>query len=484
MGPASRIARGLLSLALLAAGGSFAPTCAAAEAQDQWPQFRGPNNSGVSRSTQTPWKFGPTNGVAWKIAVPWSPSSPCVWGDRIFLTTFVDGQLETRAHDRATGRLLWAKQVRPEKLEAFHRSDGSPAASTPATDGRRVVSYFGSFGLICHDADGREVWRHPLPVALSGGSYGTGTSPVIFGDRVLINRDQDLGSSLLCIDLADGHTVWETPRPDMIGGFGTPVIWRNAGVDEVVLPGSVQLKGYDVKTGRERWLVSGVSSFVCTTPVIGDDQLYFAAWSPGKADSSVPMDWPSFRQRFDKNGDGKVTSTDFDSVTWDFIRGLDVNRDGEINDIDLALVRDRASRAENLLIAVRPGGTGDITKTHVAWKFGRGLPYVPSPLFHQGRIYLVKDGGMISCFDARSGKPFYSQERLGTAAAYYASPVASGDHVYFASLDGKLTVVKAGGDAPEIVHRADFGERIFATPALVGGHVYLRTEEHLYSLGD
>jgi len=116
-----------------------------------WPQFRGPNSSGISEKAKPPISIGPTNGVLWQVEVPWSPSSPCVWGDRIFLTTFERGELQTRSYARKDGKLLWTRSIKPEKLESFHNSEGSPAASTPATDGQRVVSYFGSAGFVCHD---------------------------------------------------------------------------------------------------------------------------------------------------------------------------------------------------------------------------------------------------------------------------------------------------------------------------------------------
>ncbi len=452
-----------------------------AAAEPQWSQFRGPNASGVSDSAKPPVSIGPTQGVVWKVEVPWSPSSPSIWADRIFLTTYHDGQLETRAHDRGDGHLLWAHGVKPAQIEEFHSTDGSPAASTPATDGKHVVSYFGSFGVICYDTEGRELWRHPLPLALSGGRYGSGTSPILLGNRVVLNRDQDGGSSILALNLEDGKTVWETPRPGFNGSFGTPILWHNGSVDEIVLPGAVRLKAYNLATGAERWTIEGISSFVCTTPVVGDGQLYFAAWSPGKADSSFPTDWAAFVKQFDKNGDGRVFLSEFDPVTRDFIRGLDVDRDGELTEKDLNTIKATSAKAENVLISVKPGGTGDITQTHVAWSYNRGLPYVPSPLFYKDRIYLIKDGGLITSLDAKSGKPFYSQERLGTTGSYYASPVAADGRIYVASLPGKLTVLKAGGDAPEILHQVEFGERIFATPALVGDRLYLRTQTQLYA---
>ena len=471
-----------LEVALLLAICAATAISAKARPVSNWPQFRGPNSSGVARDAKPPVNISPTNGVVWSIDVPWSPSSPCVWGDRIFLTTFADGELQTRCYGTRDGQLLWTRGIKPQKLETFHRTDGSPAASTPVTDGRHVVSYFGSFGLVCHDMKGKELWRHPLPVALSGGGFGTGTSPAISGRLVVLNRDQDQDSSLLALDVRTGKTVWEAARPDASGSFGTPVIWRNNGMDEVVAPGSLRLKGYDLKSGREDWNVEGLTGFACTTPVTGEGLLFFAGWSPGKGDAPWPS-WENFLEKHDKNKDGEVAFDEFGESERDFARGMDMNRDGKVTKADWDLLMARMAKAENLLVAVKPGGRGDISQTHVVWKFNRGLPYVASPLFYDGRIYLIRDGGMLSCFDAKTGKAHYTQERLNAIGSYYSSPVAADGRIYLASLPGKLTVVKAGGDKPEILHQADFGERIFATPALAGERVYLRTRERLYAFG-
>ncbi len=447
-----------------------------------WPQFRGPNCSGVALEATPPVAPGPTNGVRWCVEVPWSPSSPCVWGDRLFLTTFDQGQLQTRCYQRSDGKLLWSKGVKPDKLEGFHPTENSPAGSTPATDGRRLVSYFGSFGLIGYDFEGNELWRHPLPVAVSGGGYGSGTSPIIAGEFVILDRDQDQNSSLLAVEVASGRTAWETARPDATGSFGTPVIWQNEGREQVVVPGCLRLKGYDLQNGKELWMVAGVAAFSCTTPVVGEGWLYYAAWAPGKTDSPWPS-WDVFRERYDKNHDGEVTFDELPAGERAYMTGVDVNHDGKITKADWDILMGRNAKGRNVLVALKPGGRGDITQTHVAWEFNRGLPYVPSPLFYEGRLYLIKDGGMLSCFDAKTGEPFYVQERLEAPGNYYASPVAAAGRIYLASVGGKLTVVKAGGQKPEILHQADFGDRIFATPALVGDRIYLRTRKKLYALG-
>ena len=447
-----------------------------------WPAFRGPNSSGVATDATPPVKISPTNSVLWKIQVPWSPSSPCVWGDQLFLTTFAENELQTRCYQCKDGQLAWSRGVKAEKLETFHSTESSPAAATPATDGKRVVSYFGSFGLVCHDLKGKELWRHALPANLSLGGYGTASSPVIAGNLVVVSRDRDDQSSLLAVDLRTGKTVWETARPDSYGGFGTPIIWRNNDVEEVVMPGSLRLKGYALKTGKEDWMVEGVTAFACTTPVVGDGLLFFAAWSDGKADDPWPS-WEKFLEQHDKNKDGVVTLDEFDDASRDFYRGFDVNRDGKIAKSDWDQLAASLAKGENVMVAVKPGGRGNITQTHVAWKATRGLPYVASPLFYNGRIYCIKNGGMLSSFDAKSGKAYYLQERLDAEGSYYSSLVAADGRIYLASLPGKLTVVKAGGEKPEILHQAEFGERIFATPAIAGDKLYLRTASALYAFG-
>ena len=189
-----------------------------------WPGFRGENASGVSDTAKLPEKFGPNDNVAWIVDLPWSPSSPCVWGDKIFLTAFANKKLETRAYDLAGGKLLWTQAAPSENIEEFHATEGSPAASTPATDGRYVVSYFGSAGLFCYDFKGTELWRVSLPTVNSPGSFGTGGSPIIAGGLVFVPRDQATGSTLLAVDLKTGKKAWEAPRSDVMPGFGTPII--------------------------------------------------------------------------------------------------------------------------------------------------------------------------------------------------------------------------------------------------------------------
>jgi outer membrane protein assembly factor BamB len=454
-----------------------------ASAESWWPQFRGPNCSGVSENARPPVEFAPGTNQLWKVNVPSAPSSPVVWRDRIFLTAFDAGKLEVHCYSRDDGSLLWKRAVPSEKIEEFNATEGSPAASSCATDGRRVVSYFGSYGLICHDFEGRELWRYPLPMAETAGGFGTGTSPTIAGRLVLVNRDMLRNCSLLAVDLKTGKRVWEASRPDVGQSYGSAIAWKNGGVNEVVMSGSMKMKAYDPKTGVERWSLAGMPSFTCTTPVIGEGMLFFAGWAPGKNDSPMPS-FQEMAAAFDKNKDGAITADEVKGTPMEtFFRAQDVNGDGKLTADDLETMKAMMSKGENLLVGIRPGGKGEVNESSITWKQTRGLPYVPSPLYYRGRVYLVKDGGMVSSFNAKTGEPDYQQERLNALGNYYASPVAADGKIIVASLDGKVTVFAAGGETPHILYQSDFKERIAATPALVKKQLYLRTATALYAFG-
>lgn len=184
--------------------GIFCAAAVSTQAAPAWPQFRGPNATGFSEDARPPAKFGPKENVAWQADLPGSPSSPIISGEHLFLTTFSDGKLQVRSYNTANGALRWTKEVRAPKLEEFHNAEGSPAASTPATDGERVVSYFGSAGLICHDFSGKVLWSYPLPPANTRGNFGSGTSPIIHEGKVILNRDVAENSFLLAVDLNTG----------------------------------------------------------------------------------------------------------------------------------------------------------------------------------------------------------------------------------------------------------------------------------------
>src|SRR5262245_51584590 len=192
--------------------GVFVSEALSADKSLAWPRFRGPNGSGVADHARPPVEFGPDKNVKWKVAVPGGPSSPIIAGDKVVITAFEDGKLYTIAYKLKDGKETWRAEAPANKLEAYHKVEGSPAASTPATDGRRIVSYFGSCGLFCYDLAGKELWKLEMPPAATGGDFGTGVSPIIADGVVVLVRDEKNDSKIVALDAANGSLKWEQPR--------------------------------------------------------------------------------------------------------------------------------------------------------------------------------------------------------------------------------------------------------------------------------
>jgi outer membrane protein assembly factor BamB len=451
-------------------------------APPEWPQFRGQNLSGVAESARPPAEFSPTKNLLWKVDVPAGASSPVIAGNRIFLTGFDRKKLLTFCLDRESGQRLWTAEAPVAGIEKYHAVEGSPAASSVATDGRHVCVYFGSCGLLCYDLEGREVWRRLLPVAVTDNDFGSGTSPILHDGRLYLARDLAHGSAVFCFSADTGELLWQTPREGISTSYSTPVIWPQEGREDLVVGGPLRIKGYDPKTGAERWLVRGVPCVNCSSPVIGDGRLYFGGWTP--AGVVAPLPEFSAWLKWDKNGDGRVSKEELgDPALRDFFPAADANGDQLVSQDEWDASRGAIQKGELGVIAIRPGGAGDATASHTAWRVIRGAPYVSTPLFYQGRVYLMKDGGLASCVDAATGREIYSQVRLGLDGAIYASTVAAADRIYGISLRG-IAFVYSAGDEPKLLARADLAERACATPAIVGKAIYYRTTTKVWAFGE
>lgn len=469
-------------LGVAALGGALMAPWGAPGAME-WPQFRGPGGVGVAApDADPPLHAGPGTNVLWKVAVPSGNSSPIITGDQVFLTGFEDRALLTLAYDRRSGRELWRAKVAAENVEEVHRSLGSPASSTPATDGERVYAHFGSFGMVAFDLQGREVWRRPM--ALTQTEYGASSSPVVVGDLVVQLLDQDGGSHLVALQRLTGEVAWRVERPEMRRGFGTPILWNHDQRTDLVVPGTIWLKGFDPLTGSERWRVSGLARITCTSPAAGDGLLFTASWTTGgdrTSDRITMPDLEAYLREHDTNHDGKFSLSELpEGPVRQRFKHLDGNRDGFIARDEWESMSEIFQRVENQAFAVKPDGRGGVSDGGVLWRFKKGLPYVASPVYAQGRFYMVKNGGMLTCLDPVSGRAVYQEERLGAVGDYYASLVAADGRIYAASQPGVLTVVKAG-DRFEILARHEFGETLQATPAMVGKVMYLRTMTSLYA---
>jgi outer membrane protein assembly factor BamB len=454
----------------------------ASAADTPWAQFRGPNCSGISDTGKPPVHFGAQTNVLWKTEVPAGVSSPCVAGGRIFLSAIDAGKLVTLGVDARSGKVLWKQAAPATRIEDTHRM-GSPASATPVSDGEHVYSYFGSFGVIAYDLDGKEQWRKPLDIGLV--INGSGTSPALLKDRLVIACDQQEGKSfVIALDPKSGKTLWQTPRPDFVSGYTTPVLWSHDGRDDVVIVGSVRTVAYGLEDGKERWSVRGTEGIsVAPTPVVGDGQLIVMSRAFGGA--KIPT-FAEFLGQNDKDSDGKISREEAPGYLREhggFI-ATDRDKDGHISEPEWSGMRNLINRGDYGIFALRAPGKddkGDLTDTHVAWKDKKGAASVASPLLYRGRVYAVQDGGRVSCYDAKTGKVLFEQERLGVDGAYFASPIAANGHIYIASSKGVIAVVEPA-DTLKVKARNDFGEGIFGTPAIVADTLYVRSANHLWAL--
>ena len=427
-----------------------------AHAED-WPQFRGPGGSAVTRETDLPSEWGADKNIHWKIAVPgvaWS--SPVVVGDRVIVTTAItDNQKKPRPFgggmggkgpggfgkggkapdvlyrwevhclDRATGKTLWKSSAIEKKPAIPTHSTNTYASETPACDGERIYAYFGMTGLYCFDLEGKKLWQKDLGVYSMMNSWGTGSSPVVAGELVFVQCDNEDKSFLIALDRKTGKEIWKKDRPDR-SAWATPLVWKNKVRTEIVCLSSRRARSYEPATGEMLWELTltgrGNSS---ASPVGDEEQIYFGNGGPF---GSTP------------------------------------------------------------LYAVKAGAKGDITpKTgettgeFIAWSNSKGAPTMASPLLYEGRLYVFDQrSGFVTCVDAKSGKQNY-RERLPQARGITSSPWAYEGKVFCTDEDGRTFVIQAGPEF-KLLGTNKLDEMFWSSPAVAGGNLFLRGTEHLFCI--
>jgi outer membrane protein assembly factor BamB len=448
-----------------------------ASAQD-WPRFRGPNGTGVSDATGLPVEFGPEKNLAWRSEVPFGRSSPIATRDHVFLTAVEGDKLITLSLDRATGKLLWRREIiRSRAHRGYPRND--TASPTPATDGRNVYAFFPDLGLVSYDPQGRERWRVPLGPFES--FYGVSASPILYGDRVLLVCDQARGSFLLALDKDSGRVRWRQERKVLFEAFSTPVVYEpEKGPPQLVVSGSDRIDGYSMDKGLNLWWVGGHGRYPIATPALLDGVVYAAG--EGSDEPAYPP-FAEMLQKLDKNQDGRISREEFaaDPLFGDHFGWIDANGDGFLVAEEWDSI-ERSSVTPHGLIAVRAGGAGDETKEHFLWRYQKTFSNVTSPLVYRGVLYEVKNGGILTSLDPKTGEVWKVGRTKEAIESYFASPVAADGMVFLVSEGGKVTVVKAGPQW-EVLAVNDLKEDAQATPAIAFGHLYIRTDKALYSFG-
>jgi len=424
-----------------------------------WPSFRGLFASGVADGQNPPmtWNVEKSQNIKWKTPIPgMAHASPVIWGDRVFITTSVTSDTSSKLRvglygdvapdkdiskhiwkvyclDKKSGKIIWERTAFEGVPKVKRHTKATQANSTPATDGKHLVVLFGAEGLYCYDFAGKLVWKKDLGMLDSGWFYdpdyqwGHGSSPIIYKNLVIVQCDIQKNSFIAAYDLKDGKQVWLTQR-DEIPSWGTPTIHEGKGRVELIANGTKYIRGYDPLTGKELWKLGGNSEITTPTPFVAHDLIY-------------------------------VTS---------------------------------GYRPIQPIYAIHLGATGDISlqdkaesNAHIAWSKQRGGPYMPTPIVYGNYLYTCANNGAITCYNAKTGEQIY-RDRLGgkgSGYAFTASPIAADDKIYFISEDGEIFVVKAGPQY-ELLATNSMHEVCMATPAISEGMIFVRTQQHVFGIGE
>ena len=454
---------------------------------EDWAQFRGPNATGIAaESTNPPIEFSPEKNVKWMVELGKGVACPIVVDGRCFVTTMLDDeQFAVLGFDAATGSELWKAEfdVGDELPEITPPNEH--ASSTPTSDGKRVFVHFSTIGLIALDAKtGDELWRHALPEPFYLMGWGAANSPIIYRDTVIFNLDDDLASYLIALDVESGSIRWKTERPEMLGGYAVPVLCTANGRTDVVTAGSGKLQGYDPDTGKELWTCNSLLRTIMTTPVVQDDRIYITSQSYGDTDRVLKFALLQWR---DTNQDGKLAKDELESAFHEKFDKGDHNGDGFLVDDEI----DDAFQAKtnrvgggNIIQAVRGGGNGDVTDTHMIYNLDHQTPSnIASPLAYDGRLLMVKKGGLSAAFNLHDGGTVWMKQRIRNFGNYYASPIAAGDRIYVPGENGNIVVLRSGPTL-EVLAKNDVGDSIIATPAIADDRIYVRTLHKIYCFAE
>ena len=435
----------------------------AASSDQNWPQWRGPRANGVAPKATPPLLWSETNNVRWKSKIPGhGDATPILWEDRIFIQTAIAtgkksdspaatsdpaptteppgansperprrgggmrAQKPNEAYqfvllclDRRTGKTLWQQVAREEVPHEGHQPDNSFASYSPVTDGQLVFAYFGSRGLHCYDLDGKVKWQKDLGRMQTKMSFGEGSSPALFGNLLVINWDHEGDDFIAAFDKKTGQELWRQPR-DEETTWATPLIVEHEGKAQVVIPATRKIRSYDLTTGKQIWECGGLTPNVIPSPVAADGVVYLTSGFRG-----------------------------------------------------------------NALLAIRLGRSGDLTGTDaILWSHHKATPYVPSPLLYGDKLYFFSNNnGVLSCFEARTGRALLDAERIEGLQGVYASPVGANGRVYLVGRNGATVVIKHS-DKLEILATNRLEEKFDASPAVAGKELFLRGHDWLYCIAE
>ncbi|QDT09448.1 PQQ-binding-like beta-propeller repeat protein [Planctomycetes bacterium K23_9] len=405
--------------------------CHSQVSADNWAHWRGPAGNGVAAAANPPTTWSDTENVKWKVAIPGKGSgSPVIWENQVFVVTAVPegssgGRLpqlnfKLLSFNRANGEKLWEQTAIVATPHQETHSTNGFASGSPCTDGQHVYAFFGSRGLHCYTMDGQLVWqRNDFGKMDTRNNFGEGASPTIVDDKILVPWDHEGSSFLYALDKTTGKDIWKTAR-DEPTCWATPLVVQHNGQKQVVMNGQTSARCYDLESGKELWRCGGQTQRPVASAVSVGDMVYIGSGFRG-----------------------------------------------------------------NFMGAFRLGGSGNIENSpNVAWTIDRDCPDIASPLLSRGRLYFHKGkSGQFTCVDAKTGKPFYSAERIPGIKSTYASPIAAGGKVYITGRSGTTTVIEEA-DTLKVLATNSVGETVDATPAPVDNELFIRGEQHLFCIAE
>lgn len=428
-----------------------------AQTAAHWPQWRGPFFNGMARG-DAPTTWSDTSNIKWKVEIPGrGHSTPAIWGDRIFLTTaiptgkppaaptptetnqaqggeqrrqrgagggagpLVEHRFDLLCLDRKTGKILWqrtAKVATPH--EGYHRTYGSFASNSPATDGRYVYASFGSRGIYAYDFNGKLIWEKDPGVQMKMRlAFGEGSAPLLVGNSLFVVFDHEAESFILALDKRTGKELWRAAR-DERSSWSTPHAIDHNGRTEIVVTATNKVRSYDPATGKVLWESAGLGSNAIPVPVSQNGIVYVMS---GHRDPKM--------------------------------MAIKLGRQGDVTGSDAIL-----------------------------WSHTRGVPYTASPVLYDNKLYVVTDSGMVSAFNAATGEPYYHQTRLPKSANLKASPVGANGKLYLATEDGDVVVMKMGEKFEVIATNHLTDQIFIATPVIAAGELFLRGQNTLFCISE
>ena len=438
----------ILTLCLCALVAIAASASQPVDFEKNWHHWRGPYATGVAVDANPPITWSATENIRWKVAIPGvGHATPIIWGDKIFVQTAIEGEKEKAeesedgnpfsgffggrnegptykfdllAINRSDGSILWQKTLHElVPHEGTHR-DATFASNSPVTDGEFVYAYFGSRGLYCVDMDGNVKWEKDVGTMYKNNTFGEGSSPVLYGDTLVIVQDHEGDSFITAINKRTGDVLWKTDRNERTTWF-SPIIVENDGKPQVITAGTNRVRSYDLATGKLLWDGDGLTRNAIPSPVAAKGLVYLMSGFRGNVLQAVSL----------ASATGNISGSDA-----------------------------------------------------VAWEFDRDTPYVPSPLLSNGIIYFLKsNNGILSAFNIETGEAYYGPERLKGVSGVYASIVGTGDRLYIAGRNGGVDVVQQGPEF-KILAENSLDDSFNASPAIVGNELYLRGSGHLYCIAE